>query len=204
MPRSKAQNEAIRAERRKAILDAAIPLFVKHGFSQTNISEVAKAAGVSHGTVFLYFPTKEALFEAALREPLPYHLSVFREALAGEGTPLERIRRTVVRQVRDTPKQEGYLRLTQYVLTHRDRFTDLAQDLYGYSSALTTDLVPVIRAGQEAGELGPGDPYLIAWNYFSWLMGTGLVLITPADDCIWERIIDYGLRIFGPTGRHEE
>ena len=33
-------------------------------------SEVAQAAGISHGTIFLYFPSKDALFRAAVLEPL--------------------------------------------------------------------------------------------------------------------------------------
>jgi len=60
-------------ERRKEarpgeLLDAALELFVDKGFAATRAEEVAKHAGVSKGTLFLYFPSKEELFKAVVRE----------------------------------------------------------------------------------------------------------------------------------------
>jgi AcrR family transcriptional regulator len=64
---------AHKRERRKEarpgeLLDAALNLFVEKGFAATRMEEVAKRAGVSKGTVFLYFPSKEELFKAVVRE----------------------------------------------------------------------------------------------------------------------------------------
>ena len=60
-------------ERRKEsrpgeLLDAALDLFVEKGFSATRVEEVAARAGVSKGTLFLYFQSKEDLFKAVVRE----------------------------------------------------------------------------------------------------------------------------------------
>ncbi|MEN9995903.1 MAG: HTH-type transcriptional regulator RutR [Pseudomonadota bacterium] len=60
-------------ERRKQhrpgeLLDAALDLFVEKGFAATRAEEVALKAGVSKGTLFLYFPSKEELFKAVVRE----------------------------------------------------------------------------------------------------------------------------------------
>ena len=60
-------------ERRKQarpgeLLDAALDLFVEKGFAATRSEEVAVRAGVSKGTLFLYFPSKEELFKAVVRE----------------------------------------------------------------------------------------------------------------------------------------
>jgi TetR/AcrR family transcriptional regulator len=64
---------AHKRERRKEarpgeLLDAALNLFVEKGFAATRMEEVAKRAGVSKGTVFLYFTSKEELFKAVVRE----------------------------------------------------------------------------------------------------------------------------------------
>lgn len=60
-----------RARRKEArpgeLLDAALDLFVEKGFAATRMEEVAERAGVSKGTVFLYFPSKEDLFKAVVR-----------------------------------------------------------------------------------------------------------------------------------------
>lgn len=52
------------------LLDAALSLFVEKGFAATRVEEVAARAGVSKGTLFLYFDSKEALFKAVVRENL--------------------------------------------------------------------------------------------------------------------------------------
>lgn len=50
------------------LLDAALDLFVEKGFAATRVDEVAARAGVSKGTLFLYFPSKEDLFKAVVRK----------------------------------------------------------------------------------------------------------------------------------------
>ncbi len=64
-----------RRERRKEarpgeLLDAALDLFVEKGFAATRAEEVAARAGVSKGTLFLYFSSKEELFKAVVLENL--------------------------------------------------------------------------------------------------------------------------------------
>jgi TetR/AcrR family transcriptional regulator len=66
-------NARVKHERRKGarpgeLLDAALDLFVAKGFAATRAEEVAAKAGVSKGTLFLYFKSKEELFEAVVRE----------------------------------------------------------------------------------------------------------------------------------------
>src|SRR5207247_8382898 len=50
------------------ILNAALEAFVENGFAATRLEDVAQRAGVSKGTLYLYFENKEALFKAAVRE----------------------------------------------------------------------------------------------------------------------------------------
>ncbi|MET0785721.1 MAG: helix-turn-helix domain-containing protein, partial [Paenisporosarcina sp.] len=56
--------------KRERILDEAIRLFSEQGYNDTTISKVAKEAGISFGSVFTYFATKEELFYSAITEPL--------------------------------------------------------------------------------------------------------------------------------------
>jgi len=49
------------------IIEAARAVFVERGFAAAKVDEIARRAGASKGTVYLYFPTKEALFEAVMR-----------------------------------------------------------------------------------------------------------------------------------------
>jgi AcrR family transcriptional regulator len=50
------------------IVEAALDLFVNKGFTATRMEEIARAAGVTKGTLYLYFPSKEDLFQAVVHE----------------------------------------------------------------------------------------------------------------------------------------
>ena len=52
------------------ILDAALACFAEHGFAATRLDAVAKRAGVTKGTLYLYFPNKEELFKAVVRQAI--------------------------------------------------------------------------------------------------------------------------------------
>jgi AcrR family transcriptional regulator len=68
MPRSHSTNRDIRDSRRADILRAASKLFARHGLSDTKIGDIARDAGLSHGLVYHYFASKEAVFEAVIAE----------------------------------------------------------------------------------------------------------------------------------------
>ena len=62
------KRERRKEARPRELLDAALALFVEKGFTATRAEEVAALAGVSKGTLFLYFQSKEDLFKAVIRE----------------------------------------------------------------------------------------------------------------------------------------
>src|ERR1700742_295079 len=58
------------AERRAAIVDAAMQEFVARGFAATRLDDIAKRAGVAKGTIYLHFKDKESMFEELIRTAL--------------------------------------------------------------------------------------------------------------------------------------
>lgn len=68
VPESLPKRERRKEARPGELLDAALALFVDKGFAATRVEEVAARAGVSKGTLFLYFQSKEDLFKAVIRE----------------------------------------------------------------------------------------------------------------------------------------
>ena len=54
----------------REIVQAALALFAERGFAATKLEDVAARAGIGKGTIYLYFPTKEDLFRAVVREGL--------------------------------------------------------------------------------------------------------------------------------------
>ena len=73
---------AVTQARRQQILVAALAVFAQHGFEAARLDEIAKRAKVAKGTLYLYFPDKQAMFEALVRsaaEPIVAGLSALAE-----------------------------------------------------------------------------------------------------------------------------
>jgi TetR/AcrR family transcriptional regulator len=88
-----AKRERRKEARPGELLDAALDLFVEKGFAATRAEEVAARAGVSKGTLFLYFPSKEELFKAVVRENISGRFKEWNdEFVAFEGTTPEMVR----------------------------------------------------------------------------------------------------------------
>jgi AcrR family transcriptional regulator len=203
--RTVGRSEQGRRDRRFAILQAAIALFARKGFAGTGISDIARAAGVSHGTVFLYFPSKEALFHAAVLEPLQEFAARSVDIVDGDGAPAERIRRLVREQVRGIAAERSYLQMVQAAIAQGEQFGDLTGEIGIIVDRVVVGLSELIATGIEAGALAPGSPIAIAASYIAYLNGIGLVILTTEDNPIWEDLIEQGLRLFAFTnGDHND
>jgi AcrR family transcriptional regulator len=58
------------AERRQAIIEAALDEFIARGFTATRLDDIARRAGVAKGTIYLHFKDKESMFEELIRTAL--------------------------------------------------------------------------------------------------------------------------------------
>jgi AcrR family transcriptional regulator len=84
------QRQRRKDARPQELLDAALSLFVEKGFAATKAEEVATLAGVSKGTLYLYFPSKEELLKAVIRHTLSADIAQGRERLlAHQGSASE-------------------------------------------------------------------------------------------------------------------
>lgn len=98
MNRTDAPPPAPRWQRRPAarpdeILRAALQSFVERGYAATRLEDVGARAGVSKGTVYLYFSNKEELFRSAVRESIVPYIESGEERIAGHaGDALELLR----------------------------------------------------------------------------------------------------------------
>src|SRR5450830_354499 len=90
-----------RWERRKdarpqELLAAALDLFVERGFASTRLEDVARRAGVSKGTLYLYFTNKEELFKAVVRDSIVPVIGAAEDSIAGfEGHSADLLRKVL-------------------------------------------------------------------------------------------------------------
>jgi AcrR family transcriptional regulator len=123
---------APKRERRKEarpgeLLDAALDLFVEKGFSATRVEEVAARAGVSKGTLFLYFQSKEDLFKAVVRENIANKFPTWQEEfITFEGSSADMLRYALVswwERIGNT-RASG---ITKLVMSEAQNFPEIAE-----------------------------------------------------------------------------
>jgi TetR/AcrR family fatty acid metabolism transcriptional regulator len=84
-----------KGRKRRRILDAAVALFAEQGYRRTNVDEIARAAGVAKGTVYLYFKTKGDLVYSAIALEKKQHLERLRDAFDPRVPPQKRLHRMI-------------------------------------------------------------------------------------------------------------
>lgn len=158
---------AIRQRRKEArpqeLLDAALALFVEKGFAATRAEEVAARAGVSKGTLYLYFESKEELLKAVIKHTLSAQIAAGAEMAANHpGSAGELLTELMTQWWSDivTSPVSGVFKL---VVTEVRNFPEIAQF---YNTEVvqpgTTIIEGLIRQGMASGEFRPVDPTLAA------------------------------------------
>ncbi len=116
-----------KAARPKEILDAALSLFAEKGFAATRLEEVAERAGVSKGTIYLYFESKEAVFKALVQEKLAGRIDGFAEMLrAFEGSSAELLT-FILRNFGSLVSSSNLVVLPKIVIAEAGNFPELAR-----------------------------------------------------------------------------
>lgn len=117
------------AERRDAILSAALDEFSTRGFEAARLDDVARRAGVAKGTIYLYFRDKESLFQELIRSMLTPLVGTI-EALGEADVPLpvlaDRIVELFVREVYETRRKD----VIRLMISEGRRFPKLAEFYY--------------------------------------------------------------------------
>lgn len=88
--------ETAKTEKRERILRAAIDVFAQTGYFNAKVADIAKAAGVADGTIYLYFLGKEDLLISIFREYMREFLATGKAQIHGLTDPRERLR-TMIR-----------------------------------------------------------------------------------------------------------
>ena len=190
-----------RAEARPdEVLDAALELFIENGFANTRVDDIAKLAGLSKGTVYLYFPSKEAVLEALVRRavvPIATHALGFLEGY--EGDPrivITMVMRMLGGKLQD-PKIFAIPRLIMHEVTG---FPELAAM---YRREVLDKVIPaftgLLRRGIDQGYLRQVDPELtirsIVGPILLHLIMAEVFGLKPADGIALERMMDNHLTI---------
>ncbi len=145
-------------ERPQELLDAALALFVEKGFAATRSEEVAARAGVSKGTLYLYFPSKEDLLKAVIREHVSKEIAVGAQLVQDfKGSSAELLRQVLGgwwTRLYDSPASAVF----KLVITEVRNFPEIAQ-FYSQEVVQPGERIigGILQRGVNSGEFRPID-----------------------------------------------
>lgn len=163
--------------RQKQILFKALELFVTKGFSETKISDIAEALGISVGLLFHYYESKEALYKALVE--MGSEASKRPEKIEFED-PLEYFAKAA-QALFAAAKSEPWV-TQMFVLMSQARKNGIPDEIR--QLALSVDQIrfsaEIIKKGQEKGTIREGDPAALSFAFWSSIQGImEQHLITP-------------------------
>jgi AcrR family transcriptional regulator len=163
MLESSPSRKAATEQRRCAILQAARAVFASQGYANTNVEDIATEAGIAKGTLYLYFPSKEQIYLAALLEEARQLDADSRAAMSAAATWRDKL--------------SAYLQVRlHYFETHQDFLRIYMTEFRGMcmqGKPLSAEFIHLVHEGEAQlaqmfaaaaarGEIRPVDPELAA------------------------------------------
>ena len=163
MAESSPSRKAATEQRRCAILQAARTVFGGQGYANTNVEDIATEAGIAKGTLYLYFPSKEQIYLAALLEEARQLDADSRAAMSAAATWRDKL--------------SAYLQVRlHYFETHQDFLRIYMTEFRGMcmqGKPLSAEFIHLVHEGEAQlaqmfaaaaarGEIRPVDPELAA------------------------------------------
>lgn len=162
VPEADAQADS---SKRRQILDGARRCFMASGFDAASMGEIAREAKVSKGTLYVYFDSKEALFEALIEEKKRDSAERL-QTLEHMTGPVAKVLGTFGTQLVLALTRPDHVALVRLVVGASDKFPAIARTLFEAGPAYGAErLERFLRERQDIGELVPGDMSVAAWQF---------------------------------------
>lgn len=197
-PRNEHQNRQLREERREQILHASLKVFSRRGLVATRISDIAKEAGLSHGLVYHYFDSKDEIFTTLVKRALEGSKHVIDLAAQQNLSPIDQLRWLTETILTGLSKNGAYLFLIMVQAFTSAAVPEQVKELVTSQSSSTLEgILPIIRAGQQAGQIVKEDPAKLSSSYFAMIQGISLQQVQQVD-ALSAPDADLILKIFRP------
>lgn len=170
-------------QRRQLILQAALDLFIRKGYGETKIADIAKAANMSMGLLFHYFESKEKLYETLIRigsEKLKMELNF------AEASPLmifQYVTEDIFQTINANPFAAKMFVLMENA-QHLDTLPSDIKEMLAEANTLIAKSIPLIEEGQRLNEIREGNPQALAIAFWNSLQGIAQhIALQPNAPC---------------------
>lgn len=196
-------------ERPGQILAAALAVFGEHGLAAARLDDIAKRAGLSKGTIYLYFPNKEELFREVVRQTVVRQIEAGERSLEAAPASAAEMLTQFARSYWTFIRSPEFAPIFRLVYSEMHAFPDLArfyaEEVVARGHRLITS---VIQAGVSTGEFRLVDPGLAARMLTAPIMMHGLwcthrecfpSVAARTDGEVIEELIQFYLAALRPT-----
>lgn len=214
MPRTKTAPQKSPKWRRRPetrpqqIIDAALEVFGECGLANARLQDIADRAGVSKGTIYLYFPNKEELFREVVRQTAVARIEA-REQKVTQGTPTEQLC-GAMRGYWQFVRTPAFSTIHRLVLGELHQFPDLATFYANEVTARGLKLLSgIIQRGVDSGEFREIDPMVAARMLVALTVMNGIwrdehtgvpLLCHKKDEEVFRELADFFLHSITTSG----
>ena len=152
-------------DRPREICAAALEVFAEKGFAAARLEEIARRAGVSKGTVYLYFKDKEDLFRAVVRSAIVPNIEAVTSTISSSDAPFPEVLRMFLAAFAEREARLPIGAVAKMVVGESRNFPELARVWHDeVASKAIGAIAEFIERAQQRGEVRPGDPRLHAFS----------------------------------------
>lgn len=168
MPKSKERCQEIRNEMRNTILQKSLLYFARNGFAGTKISDLSRNIGIGQGTIYVYFESKEELFQEILKvadyEQELKQLKMLIHLPISARKKLRRMSEKVLKQLQEDEMFAAKIALNTQMLLEQSK--DFSTGETSYQSELYDYTAKIIEQGQKEGIMAAGSSMKLADFYW--------------------------------------
>jgi AcrR family transcriptional regulator len=151
-------------DRPREICEAALEVFAEKGFAAAKLDEIARRAGVSKGTLYLYFKDKADLFRAVVRDAIVPNIA-YANTVALADAPFADVVRGLLVRFAENATRMPIGAVAKMVVGESRNFPELARVWHDEVASKTLGAIAaLIEQAQKRGEVRPGDPRLYAFS----------------------------------------
>jgi len=158
--------------KRRQIIDGAYRVFLAQGFDAASMNDITREAGVSKGTIYVYFDNKLDLFEALIEEQRQDYTSGLSDLIAPGVAPAQALRAYGLGVLKLTTRSD-VVRAQRAVMAMSERMPDLGQRFFHAGPEHTRQMLADYLAGADLGDCPAArDPALAAQFFIDMCVGT--------------------------------
>ena len=152
-------------DRPREICAAALEVFAEKGFAAAKLDEIARRAGVSKGTLYLYFKDKQDLFRAVVRSAIAPNIEAITSAISALDARFTEVVDMFLRGFAEREARLPVGAVAKIVIGESRNFPELARVWHDEVAAKAIGtLAGLVERAQQRGEVRPGDPRLYAFS----------------------------------------